>query len=305
MRRPLPALLALLALLALPAAAQQRAMSPEDLLALRGVGDPQISPDGRWVAYVVSVIDVKANETNSDVWLVPVAGGDALRLTTSPKADNHPRWSPDGKRLAFLSSREERAQIWLISPFGGEAEKLTSSKTAVSDFEWSPDGARLAYVAPREPSTDEELREKEKDDARVVDADFRHNRLWIVEVKTSKAEEVVKGEFHVSDPQWSPDGTRISYTVNPTPKPDDGGRSDVFVLEVASGRQTRLLQHDGPDFGARWSPDGTRLALLIGNGDRIATGHRRLVVVPAAGGAPRDVAPDFLYQPGTVTWSPD
>ncbi len=163
--------------LAAGAQAQQRAMTSEDVLAIRGVSDPQIAPDGQRVVYVVSQPDLKENVFNTDLWLVGTAAGPAIRLTNSPKSDSRPRWSPDAGRIAFLSAREERAQVWIISPHGGEAERLTNHPTAVSDFVWSPDGARIAFVAPREPTAEEERRKKDHDDARVVDQEFSYTRL--------------------------------------------------------------------------------------------------------------------------------
>ena len=106
-------------------AQQKRAMTFEDVLAIKSVSDVQVSPDGKWVAYVVTSVDMKENANDADVWLVSTAGGDPIRLTTNKKNDNQPRWSPDGKKIAFISAREEKPQIFLISPFGGEPEKLT------------------------------------------------------------------------------------------------------------------------------------------------------------------------------------
>src|SRR5437667_9476261 len=125
-----------LAILMVTALAQQkRAMTIEDVLAIKNVSDAQVSPDGKWIAYVVTSVDMKENANDADVWLVSTAGGDTIRLTTSKKNDTQPRWSPDGKRIAFISAREEKPQIFLISPFGGEAEKLTDSKSGVQSFQ--------------------------------------------------------------------------------------------------------------------------------------------------------------------------
>lgn len=302
-----------------PAApATRRPMTPDDILQLRGVGDAQISPDGRWVAYVVSAANFTENAFDANVWLVSatcpsVAAGtvapecEPVQLTRHVKNDNAPRWSPDGRRLAFVSNREEgRNQIWLMNPFGGEPERLTESRTGVQAYQWSPDGARIAFVARQEPTPDEERRTKEKDDAAPFDRDFRMARLWVIDVATKQAREIVKGEFHVGDPQWSPDGRSIAYTVHPTPRADDGGRGDVWVVGADGQGARRLYENAGPDASPRWSPDGTRIAVLTREASaaqRVA--QQRLAVVPAAGGPPRVVATDFLYQPGAPTWSAD
>lgn len=214
------------------AAQQKRAMTFEDVIALKTVSDAQISPDGKWVAYVVTSADMKENANDADVWLVSTSGGDPIRLTTSKKNDNQPRWSPDGKRIGFLSAREEKPQIFLISPFGGEATRLTESKSGVQSFQWSPDGNRIAYVAQLEPTPDEEKKQKDKDDAQVTDKNFKFSRLWVIDVASGKTSQVVKGEFTVSDPQWSPDGRSIAFVTNPTPKADDGSVSDIWVIDL-------------------------------------------------------------------------
>lgn len=214
-------------------AQQKRPMTFEDMLALKSVSDAQISPDGKWVAYVVTSVDMKENANDADVWLVSTSGGEPVRLTTSKKNDNQPRWSPDGKHLAFVSAREEKPQIFLISPFGGEATKLTNSKSGVQSFQWSPEGNRIAYVAQKDLTPEEEQKQKDKDDSQVIDQNFRFSRLWVIDVATGKATELVKGEFTVNDPQWSPDGKSIAFVTNPTPRADDGSLTDIWVLDLA------------------------------------------------------------------------
>ncbi len=300
-------LLCLVVLCALISPAQQkRAMTFEDILALNQVSDAQISPDGRWIAYVVNAADMKENAYNSDIWLVPVGGGEAFQLTRSKKADNQPRWSPDGKRIAFLSAREERPQIYVISAAGGEAEKLSDSKTAVSNIAWSPDGGRIAFVAQQEPTPEEEKKQKDKDDTIVVDKNFKFNRISLLDVKTRKAEVLVKGEFSAASPQWSPDGKHIAYTTVPTPRADDGSWSDIWIVEVAGGKTRKLLVNDGPDAAPRWSPDGKWIAFVTGDRSHGSIGDQQMAVMAADGsGAPRMLMPDFLYSSGAAAWSPD
>ncbi|HET9532584.1 MAG TPA: S9 family peptidase, partial [Blastocatellia bacterium] len=295
-----------LALLAVSAQAQQkRGMTFEDVLAIKGVSDAQISPDGRWIAYVVTTVSLKENAPDADIWLISTGGGAPLRLTTSKKNDNQPRWSPDGRRIAFVSARDERPQIFLISPFGGEAERLTESKSGIQSFQWSPDGRRIAFVAQQELTAEEEKKQKDKDDAIVVDKNFRFSRIHVLDVETKKASELVKSDYQAADPQWSPDGRFIAYTVTPTPKPDDGSLSDIYIVEVESGRQRKLVDNPGPDTSPRWSPDGRRIAYLAREAKNAIIGHLKLTIIAAGGGTPRAVAPQFLYQPGPAVWSQD
>ena len=235
-------LIVMLPILCVAALAQQkRPMTFEDVLALKSVSDAQISPDGKWVAYVVTSVDMKENAYDADVWLVSTSGGDPVRLTTNKKNDNQPRWSPDSKRIAFISARDEKPQIFLISPFGGEAEKLTDSKSGIQSFQWSPDGSRIAYVAQRELSPTEERRQKDKDDAEVVDKNFKFARIWIIDVTTKKATELISDDYNATDPQWSPDGRLIVFVTNPTPKADDGILSDIWVVDATGASDPEVL----------------------------------------------------------------
>lgn len=286
-------------------AQQKRAMTFEDVLAIRNVSDAQTSPDGKWVAYVVTSVDMKENANDADVWLVSTAGGDPIRLTTSKKNDNQPRWSADGKKIAFISAREEKPQIFLISPFGGEAEKLTDSKSGVQSFQWAPDGNRIAFVATLEPTPEEEKKQKDKDDAQVIDKNFKFSRISIIDLNSKKARELVKGEYSASDPQWSPNGHRIAFVTNPTPKADDGSSSDIWVIDVESGMQRKLTDNDGPDGAPRWSPDGRQIAYLSRDRKNGEIGQQRLMILSPEGGTPREVASLFLYQPGPAKWSAD
>jgi dipeptidyl aminopeptidase/acylaminoacyl peptidase len=297
----------LFALLTISTSAQQkRPMTPEEVIALKQVSDPQISPDGRYVAYVVTTADMKEDAADPDIWMVPIAGGDPVRLTTSNKRDTEPRWSPDSRRLAFISTRDDnKGQIFLISPFGGEAQKLTDSKTAVQSFAWSPDGRRIAYVAAEQPSADEDKRQKDKDDTIVVDQNYKMSRIWVIDVETKKAVELVKGDYSASDPQWSPDGKTIAYVTVPTPKADDGGVTDIWAADVDSAKSRRLTNNEGPDASPRWSPDGSKIAYLSRDEKNGLLGQVHLTIMAADGSGRHELATGFKYQPGRATWSAD
>src|SRR5438477_2791163 len=146
-------LVALLAGLALAApqaafsAVGKRSMKIEDLFRFQRVSDPQLGPDGKTVAYVVTAADLPGNKTSSTIWLVPAVGGPPRQLTTTAKKDRHPRWSPDGKRILFESNRSGDNQLWVIDLGGGEAKQLTTISTGASTGIWSPDGSHIAFVS--------------------------------------------------------------------------------------------------------------------------------------------------------------
>jgi dipeptidyl aminopeptidase/acylaminoacyl peptidase len=282
-----------------------RRMTFDDVIALRNVGDAQISPDGQWVAYVVSRADLDQNASDADIWLVSAKGGEPVRLTTNKKSDTQPRWSPDGKRLAFISARDDKPQLFLLSPFGGEPERLTESKGGVRQFQWSPNGKSIAFVADHALTPDEEKRVKEKDDAIVVDADYKFTRLWVIDLGTKQARLLPMADATVGDVQWSPDGTQIAYSTTPTPKADDGSLSDVWITPASGGAPHKLLENSGPDNSPRWSPDGKSIAFVTSTAARADVRQSQLAVIPAQGGTPRIVAPSFIYTTGAPSWSPD
>jgi dipeptidyl aminopeptidase/acylaminoacyl peptidase len=292
-------------LLAPSALAAQRGLTPDQAAAMRALGTVQISPDGKLAVYALTVPDLKQSTSNTDLWLVPTAGGDPIRLTTSPASDDQPQWSPDGKWIGFVSARDGKPQLFKISAFGGEAVKLTDSKSGVASFAWSPDGHRIAYVAPRDPTPDEEKKQKEKDDALVVDQKFTPMRLWLFDLAGSKATELVKGEYQIQDLQWSPNGREIAFVMTPTPRADDGRYSDILIADAETGQTRKLVDNPGPDAAPRWSPDGALIAFETKGAKNAGVVQSKLVVVSPTGGTPRVLAPNFLYAPGPVAWAPD
>ena len=301
---------ALVWLFALSLSAQTpRPMTFDDVMALKTVGNTAISPDGKQIAYTLSWADMKDNERRTEIWMVAANGGSPRRFT-SGKNDTSPQWSPDGQWLAFISTRgtgeAAKPQIYVISPFGGEADKLTDSKTGVSSFAWSPDSKRIAYVAQVPLTEAEEKKQKDKDDAQVVDANFRFSHLWTIDVESKKATEIVKANLVLSDPQFSPDGKRLSYTAHPTPRADDGSRSDIYIANAdGSGTPHKLYENGGPDNGARWSPDGKWISFSSSDVKNGTLGFPGIFIIAAEGGTPRQITPNFDRSASPGVWSRD
>jgi dipeptidyl aminopeptidase/acylaminoacyl peptidase len=305
--------LALVAASLLPvaaAAAQQapaRLLKVDDIFALKELADPQVSPDGKWVAYTVTSLDAKKDESDTDVYMSPWAGGVPLRLTSSPKEETHPRFSPDGRFVAFLSGREgKKTQVWLLDRAGGEAVKLTDYKASVSDLAWSPDSGRLALVVsdvdPDDPETGEDEAEpKEKKPKPIVIRRLQFKRdeegylrdvrshLHVFDVARKTSTQVTSGSYDDSAPAWSPDGQSLAFVSNRTDDPDANQDADVFVVAARPGETARRLPSGpGTDASPVWSPDGKSIAYVAGGDPKdMWYGPSYVALLPVAGGPPR------------------
>jgi dipeptidyl aminopeptidase/acylaminoacyl peptidase len=294
------------------AAESKRHLSLDDLPKVRTVGDPQLSPDGRWIAYTVGTIDVEKDRRDSDLWMIGWNGEDRVRLTSLPdSSESRPRWSPDGRWLAFTATRGDEAekkkggQVWLLDRRGGEAQKLTDIKGGVSDYAWSPDGKRLVLVVEDfDPSSDPEKKEGWKRKTAppiVIDRyHFKEDRdgylgslrahLQLFDVATRTAEVLTAGTFDERTPSWSPDGRMIAFVSSRDKDPDRGNNTDIFVIEAKAGAEPRRLTTFPGRDGARpaWSPDSQWIAFLEGDEPKYtAYTMNKLAVVPAAGGPTR------------------
>jgi dipeptidyl aminopeptidase/acylaminoacyl peptidase len=279
-----------------------RAPRPEDLYDLRVPTDLALSPDGRLVAFAVKSVAPGKDGYRSSLWVAAADGGTPARqLTVGSKNDTSPRWSPDGRTIAFLSDRgavlqaggggakpgkpeapkEGGTQVWLL-PFadGGEARQLTDLPKDVEALAWSPDGKRLAVVSAAESTEPEKKPDRKPDDpplpdTRLIDtlnyqfngAGFVHDRftrLWTVDVASGEAELLTRGNHHDADPQWSPDGRQVAFVSDRHPNPDLGWRSDIYLVDV----RTRLVRQISPGRGRQqwggpsWSGDGRSIAAI-------------------------------------------
>jgi len=304
----------------LPVVAQTRGITAEDYFAFRFLNDIQLSPDGATIAFVVGSIDQKENRRYNALWAVPADGSrEPSLLTTSLQSSNTPRWRPDGKAIAFLSARPipgestglvPKIQVWILPLSGGEPSRVTNLQNGVTSFVWSPDGSRLLCVSKSGPSdtakSPSDVRHYKHASYKFNDTgwfDDKRSHIWIVDVTSGITKQVTSGDdWNDTDPQWSPDGTKIAFVSDRTGKEFDEGRNkDIWTIDVTGRSLTKISRSEEPDSSPRWSPDGKTIAFLSASERRA---HPKIWLAPSQGGtAPRLAAEGLDLIPTDLRWA--
>ncbi len=255
----------------------KKPLSIDDLLHIKELKNPIISPDGKWVAYTVTELDLKEDKSETRIWMMPVDGGEAIAMTGKGYSASSPKWSGDNKFLSFLAGKkEEKTQLWVLNRQGGEAEKITNIPQGVSGYEWSPDGKKLLLLL-QDPKPEELTKDKEDDKKKkpiVIDRlqfkrdyegylDRYRTHLYILTPGDSIPRQITFGDYEDKSPVWSPDGKRIAFVGNRTDNPDANSNDDIWIVSIdasAKDQQLRkLTTNENEDSSPHWSSDGEHI----------------------------------------------
>lgn len=297
-------------------AAPARPFVLEDVVAFKTIADLRVSRDGTAAVFTVRAADLAEDRFEADLWVVDLGGAETARQVTFSKGpDRHPRWSPDDRRIGFLSDRGGTTQVWVLPRDGGEAWQATAHPRPVSGFDWAPDGRSQLITAPDPEAADESRRSMEKTDGYLQGEGWRNDRLWIAGVPAGPSagglEPLTDGRRHVREGAvWSPDGRRVAFISTPNAEEDSWEEGKVQVVDVATGEVTDVR---GGDRGVApaWSPDGRWLAFIRPfDGRGISRADLFLwPAVPEVCETGEDAAKDAMValdrEAEEIRWSPD
>ncbi|MDQ6844930.1 MAG: S9 family peptidase [Bacteroidota bacterium] len=297
----------------------KRSLVPADVYLLKRINEAQVSPDGKWVVYTVSMADSVKDKTNVDIWMVSWDGKQNVQLTYSEDEESSPKWSPDGKYISFVSARngDTVSQIWLLDTRGGEAKKITSLKADLNEYAWSPDGKKIAMSIK-----DQDFSDTSKSKTRrpfVMDrylfkhdisgySEGRYTHLYVFDMDTKKLDTLTKGDYDEASPAWSPDGRQLAFVSNRTDNREQNENTDIWVMDATPGAAIKqLTTWPGSDQNPQWSPDGKWIAYSSSSSNQSFTmyGESNISVIPAAGGTARSLAGSLDRPVSDIRWTKD
>ena len=295
-------------LLALVQVSTQAPSGPsiDDVINLKRVGSPAISPNGQQVAFTIRETNWDENAYETEIWIGDAATGKSRQITNAKKSSSQPAFSPDGAWLAFVSDRDGKRQLYRIAPGGGEAEKLTSTEDGVNSFAWSPNGKEIAFTMSDQVSDAMKERERRWGDIKIEDQDQRYAHLHLLDVAAKTTKQLTKGNFVVGSFDWSPDGKQVAYDRRATSDPADGGTADISVVQTATAESQVMVAQEGPDSNPHWSPDGAQIAFVTSMAKPFYFFQNSVIATLTVGSTSvRSLTDAFDEDPNLVAWNKD
>ena len=287
--------------------------APELSIQLKKISDLNISDKSNKISFVVreALIEGEKSEYLSQIWVANTDGSDLVQFTYDKKSNTHPRFSPDGKYLAFISKRSEKPQIWIMNIAGGGPWQFTHEKQGAGAFHWSPNSKTIAFLM-KDPETDEEEKnKKEKRDVILVDKNFKYGHIYTkkfnLKSDTSKAERITNGNYDITNFDWNPNGKNIAFSHRPEPTFNSGFVSgDISMVNLSNKKVKSLVTWEGVDSSPSFSPDGKLIAFTSNGGNREVIGLNDIFVIKTNGGKPRKLSETpNRGRVGIINWSTD
>jgi dipeptidyl aminopeptidase/acylaminoacyl peptidase len=292
-----------------PAGAQEkRGRTFIDALEQPVVGDPQLSPDGKRILFTIDRADWKQNRRVGHIYRINADGTGQVQLTFGDRGENSPRWSPDGKLIAFTTRRDPDTtnQIYLLNVDGGEARRLTNHPTAPGTLTWAPDGKSIYFIAADDKTAEEKEKDRLRDDVYAFEENnFKQRHLWTTDLE-GKTTRVTEGAWSVSGYDLNADGTRVAMERTPSPLLEFLDRGEVWVMDASGANAKQLTKNMVPEDNASLSPDGSTVMFTSASNEQFDIYYNdKIFLVPASGGAAKVLLPDVSYGVENASWSKD
>jgi dipeptidyl aminopeptidase/acylaminoacyl peptidase len=281
-----------------------------DTINLKRVSNPSLSPDGTQVIFTVTNADWEKNVTVSHIWRLNTYGEGLVQMTNGKDGESGGTWSPDGTIISFITGRneehDEENQIFFLNNSGGEAIKFSTHEGGILSHTWSPCGKKIYFSARDALSEEEEQKKEDKDDAFIFEKDEKNTHIWAIDVETKKEIKLTDGDFTVRGFEVSRDGTEILFSAAPSPNYDDVLNAEIWLMNLEDGSKKKITDNNIWEGRFSLSPDNTQILFIADTNERFEHYYQdTLLLVPAVGGTPKLVLPDFDYEISQAFWSAD
>ncbi|GAB4365365.1 MAG: S9 family peptidase [Calditrichia bacterium] len=276
-----------------------------EMLRIKKVREPRVSPDGKFVVFSVSEADTSENRWISQLWRVSTATGELIQLTRGKHSARFPRWTPDAREILFLSNREGNTNIYRLSNSGGEARRLFDHPAAIRSFQISKNGRMVYFLAEDSLTKKEKLSKEKAEDAFFYDETQKPIHLWEYDVLRNRKRQLTFGNYSIREFSLSPDQSRIAFVAAPTAREDDYLKQEIYLFELNGQNERRLTQNEIAERNLDWAPDGKYISFTSDANSTLETYYQdSIFLFDLQTGLIVDALPNFPFQVMEYFWTP-